>query len=293
MKVAVIAIALVLPQGAAIADDIGNKSVTESASTQSSIPNNLDEWFERSDRVLESQPHWTTPIATITPNLKQEYKYDQLWQDKPKGVDLQNYGFNQGLELITSERTQLTLGVPTYQKETSDRQDKQGFSDESLSLKYRFLSANEENGNYIVTGILGLTIPTGSSEFTTGHTVITPTIAAGKGWGTRKLGFDIQSTLAISYADGNQQELGQPIVWNTAYQAHVGKLWPEIETNITHYTEGINAGKTQTMITIGVISDSYEISERLKVVIGAGYQRAVSSFRTIDNNLIITVRFPF
>lgn len=116
MKVAMIAIALVLPQGAALADDIGSTTATESASTQSSIPNNLDEWFERSDRVLESQPHWTTPIATTGAGLKQEYKYDQHWQDKPKGVDLQNYGFNQGLELITSERTQLTLGCQLIKK---------------------------------------------------------------------------------------------------------------------------------------------------------------------------------
>lgn len=89
--------------------------------------------------------------------------------EQTQGVNLENYGLNKGLELIASENTELILGVPGYVKETSSKEDKEGFADASLLLKYRFISANEENGNYIVTGFLGLTVPTGSANFTTGH----------------------------------------------------------------------------------------------------------------------------
>ncbi len=271
----------------------GNTISTDTSTSQSHMPQNLNEWFERSDRVKENQPHWMTPLATVTPRLEQEYRYDQLWQNKPKGVSLENYGLNKGLELITSENAELILGVPGYVKETSSKEDKEGFADASLLLKYRFISANEENGNYIVTGFLGLTVPTGSANFTTGHTVLTSTIAAGKGWGTREQGFDIQSTLAISYADGNQQKTGEPIMWNTTFQAHIGKIWPEIETNVIHFNEGINAGKTQTVITTGFNLGRFHLYDRLNLAIGAGYQQTVSSFKTVNNGLLLTARLPF
>jgi hypothetical protein len=145
-----------------------------------------------------------------------------------------------------------------------------------------------------VTGFLGVTVPTGSDEFTTGHSIYTPTIAAGKGWGTREQGVDIQSTLGISWPDGNEKKIGVPIVWNTALQAHVfDTLWPEVEANYTHYKEGPNAGKSQTLITTGLIVGRYELIGRVRFVIGAGYQQAVSSFRTVNNGWIVTARAPF
>ena len=263
-------------------------------SSRSSVAQYFSEWFERSDRAKESQPHWMTPVVTVTPRLEQEYRYDQLWQNRPNGVSFENSGLNKGLELIPTERTEVIFGVPGYIKETSPKEDKEGFADASLLLKYRFLSANEENGNYIVTGFMGVSIPTGSDEFTTGHTVYTPTIAAGKGWGTREFGFDIQSTLGISWPDGNEKKIGVPIVWNTAFQAHIfDKLWPEVEVNYTHYKEGPNAGKSQTVITTGLIFGRFDLVGRVRFVIGAGYQQAVSSFRTYNNAWILTVRAPF
>ena len=39
----------------------------------------FSDWFQRSDQAKAEQPHWVTPIATVTPGLEQEVRYDQLW----------------------------------------------------------------------------------------------------------------------------------------------------------------------------------------------------------------------
>ena len=51
----------------------------------------------------------------------------------------------------------------------------------ALTVKQRLISANEENGNYIVTTFLGVQAPTGQVPFTNDAWVMTPTLAAGKG----------------------------------------------------------------------------------------------------------------
>lgn len=250
-------------------------------------------WFERSDRAKESQPHWATPVITVTPRLEQEFRLDGNWQNRPGSTDFANYGGNKGLELIPSDNTEIILGVPTYQTIDGPKKDEKGWTDQSFLLKYRFLSENEEGGNYIVTGFLGLTVPTGSEDFTTRHTVVTPTLAVGKGWGTRDEGFDIQSTLGISVADGDQQTVGGPVVWNTAFQYHVWKLWPEIETSYTRWTEGPRAGNTQVMVSAGAILGRLPLYDRVKLVVGVAYQQPVTSYRIFDSSWILTARTPF
>ena len=64
-----------------------------------------DQWLAVSDAVKESQPHWMTPLATVTPRLEQEYRYDQSSQSRQNGVDLTNYGGNKGLEASFRPRT--------------------------------------------------------------------------------------------------------------------------------------------------------------------------------------------
>ena len=278
----------------AAAGDGSSPSAADSGASKSAVSKYFSEWFERSDRAKETQPHWMTPVVTVTPRLEQEYRYDQQWQIRPKGVTRENFGINKGLELIPTEHTEVIISVPSYIKDTTSKGVTEGWADETFLLKLRLLSENEEHGNYIVTGFLGVAIPTGSAAFTTNQTVWTPTIAAGKGWGTRESGFDIQSTLSISYGDVNNAAIGEPIVWNTAFQAHVfEKLWPEIEVNYTHYEQGTNAGKSQTVITTGLVLGRYELIDRVRFVFGFAYQEAVSSFRTFNSSWILTARAPF
>ena len=255
----------------------------------------LSQWLAVSDRAKEEQPHWVTPMVTTTPRLEQEYRYDQVWQNRPNSVDVQNYGFNKGLELIPSENTEVVFGVPAYQVQKSPTATTDGFTDASLLLKYRFLSANEEKGNYIVTGFIGTTLPTGGSAFTYGRAIPTVTIAGGKGWGTRDYGFDIQSTLGAALADDVNRKTGQPVTWNTAFQAHVfEKMWPEIETTYTHFTDGPWTGKDQAVVTYGLNLGRFQVTDRARFVLGVGYQQTVSSFHAnIDSGWILAGRISF
>ena len=136
----------------------------------SPVENYFSDWFARVSKIQAEQPHWITPLVTVTPRLEQELRYDQSWETLPGGQTLKNYGGGKGLELIPAEPIELILGVPAWESEnTSPR--KQGWADESFLLKYRLLSANEEEGDYILTAFMGLSVPTGSADYTTHHYV--------------------------------------------------------------------------------------------------------------------------
>src|SRR2546428_12814082 len=71
-------------------------------------------WFERSDRSKSNQPHWVTPLATTTPRLEQEVRYDVVWQRRPDGSTIENFGNGKGLELIPSDNVEVIVGIPAY-----------------------------------------------------------------------------------------------------------------------------------------------------------------------------------
>lgn len=237
-----------------------------------------------------------TPLVTVTPRLEQEYRFDYNHLDKPKGAKLDNYGGGKGIEFIPSENTEVIVGVPAYQEQDTQKASTtgSGWGDESLLLKYRILSANEEHGNYIVSAFLGASFPTGSDLFTNHHTIITPTIAAGKGWGDRESGVDVQTTLGMSIPTGGINELGKPLVWNTALQGHIWKLWPEIETNYTHWYDGPHSGKSQLVVTYGTTIGRFEIEKRIKAIVGLGYQTVQGTPEvTLNHGMTATVRITF
>ena len=72
-------------------------------------------------------------------------------------------GGNKGLELITSSRTQILIGVPTYTM-VSPNGPPAGFGDLPLMLKFRISSAERREGNYLLTFLLAATAPTGSRQ---------------------------------------------------------------------------------------------------------------------------------
>jgi hypothetical protein len=256
-------------------------------------------WLDSVSATQEEQPHWMTPLVTVTPRLEQEFRFDVSHADKPKGVTLHNYGGGKGLEIIPSENTEIIIGVPAYEDQSTPKASTTGtgWADESLLLKYRLLSANEEHGNYIVTAFLGVSLPTGSEIFTNNHTIITPTIAAGKGWGDRDSGFDVQSTLGISLPTGGADGptgLGRPLVWNTAFQGHIGKFWPEIETSYTHWYDGKYSGKDQLTMTFGTTLGRLVIEDRVKAILGVGYQTVQGTQEVnLNHGVVATLRITF
>ena len=58
-------------------------------------------------KLKAEQPHWVTPLATTTPRLEEEYRYDQFWQENAKGITTNNYDGGKGLELIPFEKVEV------------------------------------------------------------------------------------------------------------------------------------------------------------------------------------------
>jgi hypothetical protein len=249
------------------------------------------DWFARVSRIQAEQPHWITPMTTITPRLEEEFRYDQSWESNNKGSHITAYGSGKGLELIPCENVEIILGVPSWQSYNKPA-GIDGFADDSFLVKYRIAAANEENGNYIVTAFLGLSVPSGKERLTAHHYVVTPTIALGKGWGD----FDVQSTLGVSVPDNGAapEGSGTPLQINTALQYRLIKvLWPEVEVNYTYWGNGEHTGKNQVFITPGFLLGRFPIWNRVGVTLGLGYQIALNDNPTFNHNFIVSLRIPF
>src|SRR5579872_2780047 len=261
------------------------------------------DWFPRVTRIQSEQPHWVTPLVTVTPRLEEEYRYDQLWQAQPHGKALDNFGANKGLELIPFQNTEIILSTPGWiahngalpqkpkkGKKPGPKPPSDGWADETFLIKYRILSANEENGNYILTAFMGFSVPTGDDGNSNRHGVFTPTIAGGKGFGA----FDIQTTAGISLPDGGLQRLGMPVAWNTAFQYRIFKyFWPEFEVNYTWRPNGEREGETQVFLTPGIVIGRIPVYQRIGITAGFGYQVAVTESPAYNHSAIFTGRIPF
>ncbi len=247
-------------------------------------------WFKRSDHSKAEQPHWLTPLATTTPRLEQELRYDVNWaQPKPGGPWTETYGNNKGLELIPFERVEIITAIPAYVVHNNPA-TKDGWGDWQVLVKYRLLSANEENGNYILTAFVSSTFPSAGYGNGNPAAVITPTLAYGKGWGM----FDMQGTIGAAEPAAKTSIIGRSYAWNHTFQLHVdGKLWPELEVNQTWFSGGKNDGKEQTFLTPGVVIGRFHITDRVGFTFGTGVQIAVSAFHTSDHTIIWSMRTPF
>src|SRR5256885_16580594 len=94
-------------------------------------------WFDRSDHSKSDQPHWITPLATTTPRLEQEFRYDVQWQKTQPGAPYaENYGNTKGLELIPFENVEIIAAVPPYVVHHAATA-RDGFGDFQLLVKYR------------------------------------------------------------------------------------------------------------------------------------------------------------
>lgn len=247
-------------------------------------------WLARVSASQDEQPHWITPLATVTPRLEQEIRYDNFWEDGLSGgASLTNYDGGKGLELIPARRVEIILGVPPYiVHHNSSARD--GIGDTAFLLKYRLLSGNESHGNYILSAFLGITAATATNGNGAGHGSVAPTLAFGKGWGD----FDFQSTWGTTIPIGAVSRIGTPIIANNAFQYRVfRKFWPEMEVNSTWWSDGTKAGKKQVFLTPGIVYGKLPIHNRIGLTLGAGFQIAATHFHTFNHNIILSVRMPF
>jgi hypothetical protein len=249
----------------------------------------VNRWLAMVTRTQNDQPHWITPLVTVTPRLEQEYRYDQFFQSAPNGVAINNFGGAKGLELIPQENIETIIGVPGYLDRNFPRNN-DGFTDWPFLVKLRLISADENHGNYIVTAFMGFSVPTGSNINGSGHGLFTPTLAFGKGFGD----FDFQSTVGGTFPAGGLDRLGVPLAWNTTFQYHIFKyLWPEFETNYSWQSYGEETGHNVLFLTPGILIGRIPIHNRVGLTFGAGYQVAVTKYHPYNHSVVLTARIPF
>jgi hypothetical protein len=255
----------------------------------SAIEDYFINWFPRVTKIQSEQPHWVTPLVTVTPRLEEEVRYDQFFQSARNGLATDNFGSGKGIELIPFQSTEVIIGVPPFLKRNMPR-NTDGFGDWPFLLKVRLLSSNEEHDNYIVTAFMGFSVPTGSKVNGNGHALFTPTLAAGKGFGD----FDVQSTIGVAFPSGGLDRLGLPVSWNTAFQYRICKyFWPEFETNYSWQSYGADTGHSMLFLTPGILVGRIPIHDRVGLTFGVGEQVAVTFHRNYNHNLILTARIPF
>jgi hypothetical protein len=90
IKPCMIAMLLAAPASAAFADDLPVPRSMDAAGTDP-ITDYFLHWFDRADLAQATQPHWMTPITTVTPRLEQEFRYDQFQQFLQNGAQIDNY----------------------------------------------------------------------------------------------------------------------------------------------------------------------------------------------------------
>lgn len=244
--------------------------------------------LETSARADAEQPHWIAPLFTVTPRLLEQFRYD-AGDSLKKGYDTLNFGSAKGLELIPTHNTEILVSVLPYV--VHDKPGVvDGIGDMSFLLKYRIAAGNEGEGNYIVSVFLGGSVPTGtySNGATSGS--VTPTIAAGKGWGH----FDFQTTFGVALPTSHMDKLGTPLAHNVAFQYRVFRMfWPEVEVNSTLWTTGSLAGDKQVFLSPGLIVGKMHLWKRLGMTVGGGVQIPATHFHTVDRTYLTSVRFPF
>lgn len=258
----------------------------------------VDNWLAMVTATQAAQPHWMTPLVTVTPRLEQEVRFDNNIQNQGNGSHIVNIGGGKGVEIIPTYNTEVILGVPAYDDVTTAKgANPTGWADyPAMLLKYRLLSANEQQGNYIVTAFLQTSVPTGFNSISNNVYVVQPTLAFGMGWGD----FDVQATISQQYAvatvgpPGSLEAFGNPFLANVAFQYHLYQyFWPELEVNYTYWPSGTHADLSQVMLTAGLILGRIPLGGRNNLIFGAGYQFAVTSNPVTNNNWVMTARLTF
>ncbi len=264
-------------------------------------PDTLFERFEaRATATQNLQPHWVTPLVTVTPRLEQEFRTDFVHSYTPTGKEIWNYDNGKGLELIPEKHTEILINLPPFFDRWTGQPD--GFGDISFLMKERLYARNEEQGNGIVTVFVGGSVPTGKNGNGSCCAIVTPTLALGKGYGLWAFTTTVGGSLPVSNAAG----LGHVISWNSVLQYHVaergvGRLfWPEIESNDSFYEGAANDGKAVSYVTPGLLikiallpHSMTPAGKRLGLTFGAAEQIAVTHFNTYNHGTILTVRIPF
>ncbi len=256
--------------------------------------NFFSQWKTRTSAIQAKQPSWPPPVISPYPMLIQVFRADFLRQITPSLTSTWNYGASRGLNLIPGFNSEFDFYYPPYIQHNNPKVI-DGFGDVGFLYKYRILSKNEKEGNYMLSAQLTATLPTGSHSNGSPDSSVSPTLLGGKGFGK----FDAISCLGGTLPTEETNKVGRSIAWNTTAQYHISKyVWPELESNSTWFFAGKNNGKMQNFITPGIVFSRFKFhpndeKSRTGVAFGGGMQIATSHFHTYNHELAFTTRFIF
>jgi hypothetical protein len=268
-----------------------------SAATTSSLLSQdsfFAKWEARTTATQARQPSWPPPLVAPYPMLIQVFRTDISRQITPTHTDTWNYGAGRGLNLVPGHNSEIDVYYAPYMQHNAPKV-KDGFGDVGFLYKYRFVSRNEKQGNFMLSAQLTATIPTGSYSNGSPDASVSPTLLSGKGWGK----LDVISCLGGNLPTEETNKIGRSIAWNTTAQYHLAKyVWPELESNSTWFFAGKNDGKKQNFLTPGVVFSKFKLRpsdehSRMGAAFGAGMQIATSQFHTYNHNLVFTARYIF
>lgn len=256
--------------------------------------NFYSKWQAHTTAIQVQQPSWPPPLVAPYPMLIQVFRADFTRQITPTLTSTWNYGASRGLNVVPGLKSEFDFYYPPYLQHNTPKV-KDGFGDVGFLYKYRIISRNEKNGNFMLSAQLTATIPTGSHSNGSTDSAVSPTLLFGKGFGK----FDVISCLGGTLPTGDTKKLGRSVAWNTTAQYHISKyVWPELEANSTYFFRGKNDGKKQNFLTPGIVFSKFKLrpddaKSRLGVAFGAGMQIATSQFHTYNHELALTSRFVF
>ncbi len=250
----------------------------------------FDDWANWVSDAKASQPSWASPIATTSGLLGQRYRFEVQLQQSGNGTQTTNFDNGKGVDLIVNETQEIRLAPPPYviRTGTPPQNTLSGFGDWSpFRFKQRLFSSPQDQGNYVVSVWMGITLPTGIEKLTSHSVSLSPTIGFGKGWGA----FDIQGNFGAVVPPGGviknafqgklgeafQNRQGDRIFGNAAVQYQLlGMIWPELEVNWTYYANGPRAGLSRVFLTPGISIARIPITKGLKLTLAIGYQVAIA-----------------
>src|ERR1035438_9031047 len=90
----------------------------------------IGRWQARVTATQNRQPHWVTPLVTVTPRLEQEFRTDFVHYYNNSGHVIWNCDNGKGLELIPEKHTELLFNLPPFFDRSNGEQDGFGRSEE-------------------------------------------------------------------------------------------------------------------------------------------------------------------
>lgn len=249
--------------------------------------------------ALDSQPSWVSPIVTTTARLEQNLRYEQVEQVTGLGQQTNNFDNGKGARFIVAPRLEIQANPPPINQRYGAAKPLGGGDWQFTSVRYRLVSANAANGDYVLTIYSNFQAPSGLSTFSNRAWIFSPSVAAGKGFGR----FDVQANVTLQVPGSRRAIIGDALVGNLAFQYHVADFfWPELEFNTTHFIGGQRSGLTQVFVTPGILFGRFSLTPSSNLTFGMGYQKAIIPEKSIlkpvltpsyDHALIIASRLSF